>query len=128
MNEHADAAVAQCETTWNTEVEAKVIDWAQLVDVICRLVPHRGNHLRTTVADLRRVRIPETTGDAKRVSDLLVDLSDIIGSLGLKTAFGKFLQQAASAQGANLLDASKPEVLAAIAEHNIEHVFRVRLS
>jgi hypothetical protein len=77
---------------------------------------------------LNNAQIPETDAEAEKVLGHLNTLSDAIGKLDLETAFCKFLKAVASPQGASLSDAQKADVKEVITKHNMEHVFRVKLT
>jgi hypothetical protein len=128
MNETASSAWEQCKKVWKREVEAKVRDWLLLCDVICKVFGNEGSMLKSTVISLNNTQIPETEAEAQKVLGHLNALSDAIGKLDLETAFCKFLKAVASPQGASLSDAQKADVKEVITKHNMEHVFRVKLT
>jgi hypothetical protein len=130
LNDHAEAAWKECSAAWEKEVDAKVKDWATLVDVMSRLVPQQGGRLRTAVSALQSAknRPPGSKTEARQIEDHLKDLNDVVGKLGLKGAFGKFLRATASQQGADSKDLLDPEVQEKINQHKLWNVFRVKLS
>jgi len=130
LNDHAEAAWRECNAAWEKELEAKVKDWAILVEVMNRLVPQQGGRLRTAVSALQNAKNkpPGSRAEASQIENHLKDLTDIVAKLGLKGAFGQFLRAAASQQGAGSKDLLDPEVQEKINQHKLWNVFRVKFS
>jgi hypothetical protein len=130
MNEHADWAWMNCQQVWERSIDTKLKEWTPLVDIVSRLLPDQGNRLRNTMSALQGVRnaCPTAKAEAGKVKERVDALGEIIATLGLETAFGRFLRSVASPEGASLTAAQNPEVQAAIAQHKLDRLFRVKLS
>ena len=98
----------------------------------------RGDRVRETLSiipgmtiwQLRTAidRLPGTSDDVDRVVKNLNQLGESVSQLGLNTPFGKFLQAAASGQGAAFSDAQDPVVAQQIESLQLQNSFRIRLS
>lgn len=128
--EKAESAQKTCHTTWEEGLQAKIQDWEAIADVVARLVPREGSRLQRATNSLRAAKLspPQSGKAAKEVQEHLDNLKDALSKLGLETAFGKFLQAAASTEGADLSAARTDEVSKMIKQHDLEKVFRIRLS
>jgi hypothetical protein len=127
--ENADSALKTCKTTWAESLQSKIKDWETIADVVAKLVPSEGARLQRAIASLRgaKASLPTTEKVSEEVQGHLQNLKDALSNLGLETAFGKFLQAAASPLGADLNATEAEEVTAMIKKHKLEKVFRIRL-
>jgi len=127
--EHVNSAWKYCQEGWEKEIDAKIRNWTSLAEVVGKLVPGEGTRLRITIASLQSAKAspPKTKTEAINAQRLLEDLKGSVTRLGLDTAFGKFLQAAASPEGADLDAAQVTDVQETIAKYELEKVFRVRL-
>jgi hypothetical protein len=128
--ENADSALKECKTTWEESLQAKIKDWETIADVVARLVPKEGAKLQRTITSLRAAKssLPLNARASKEIQEHLDNLKAAVSDLGLGTAFGKFLQAAASRSGADLSDAQADEVSKMIKQFKLEKVFRVVLN
>jgi hypothetical protein len=136
--ENADAALKKCQSVWMTELHGKIESRQVIAEVVAKLgegdsskslkVPAR--RLKATIDSLvaAQSKLPLTKKEAAEVSENLKDMADSVSKLGLDTPFGKFLQAAASEQGAALSDAQAEVVFKQIESLNLAKVFRVHLT
>jgi hypothetical protein len=128
--ENAEFGLRSCQTAWEMELQAKIKDWEAVAEVVAQLVRVEGARLKGAIDSIRAAKnkLPQTKKDVSQVQADLEELRDSVSKLGLQTAFGKFLQAAASPLGADLSAAHEHEVSQMIAKHKLEKVFRIRLS
>lgn len=128
--ENAQSGLRSCKQAWESELQNKIKDWETIAEVVAKLMRTEGTRLKSTINSLRAAKgkLPLTKKDATEVQAYLEDLRDSVSKLGLETAFGKFLQSAASPFGADLSAAQETEVSNMITKHKLDKVFRIRLS
>ena len=127
--ENADSALKTCQTTWEADLQAKIKDWEIIADAVAKHVTMEGARLQRAIGLLRAAKssLPQTAKAAQDVQGHLDNLKNSVSKLGLETAFGQFLQAAASPFGADLSAAQVDEVSKMITKYHLEKVFRVRL-
>jgi len=138
LSENADAALKTCQVAWQESLQAKIKDWEAISEVVSKLGDGEGakslkvqaRRLKEAIGSLQsaKAKLPQSKQDADKVLTHLKDLGDSVSNLGLNTPFGKFLQEAASASGADLAAVQKDEVSEMIKKHSLQKVFRIKLS
>jgi hypothetical protein len=128
--EDATLALKSCQSAWETELQAKIKDWEAIQDVVAKLMPAQGGRLKKAIWALQTAKndLPLTKEAAAETRSHLDDLKDSIANLDLQGPFGEFLRAAASPDGADLNLLLNEEVSKVIAKHQLQKVFRVRLS
>lgn len=129
INDCANSASKMLADAWTREVDEKVRDWAQLGDVLSRLSAAHGKRLRSAVTALQAAKNspPENKAGAVQIRQRLEELNEIVGSLGLKDDFGRFLKAATTQQGADLKAVLSTKVQEKINDLNLWDFFRVKL-
>lgn len=135
---NADAALRTCESAWEFQLRERIKDWQVIGEVVAKMaekqeansIKPQTDKLKTAIKSLDTVKtkLPQNEQDASKVQSDLNDLNDSVTKLRLNTPFGKFLQDAASPQGASLDAAQMSEISEKIAELDLGKVFRVRFS
>lgn len=136
LTDHAKEALKRTKSGWQSALQAKIEKWetvAGVVSAIGRETPGirvQGSRLKSSVDNLRKAKdtLPRSPKDVASVEEHLEQLTDAVSKLGLNTPFGKFLQAAASDQGAFLSDAEDEAVAQQIKSLKLAKVFRVRLT
>ena len=136
--ENADGALKKCQSAWETELRAKIESRKVIAEVVAKLGEGEGSkslkvparRLKATIDSLIAAegKLPLTKKEAAAVAENLNDMADAVSQLGLDTPFGKFLQAAASQEGADLIAAQVQEVSKQISELGLAKAFRVRLA
>lgn len=138
LTENADGALKKCHSAWETELRAKIESRKVIAEVVAKLgegeaskslkVPAR--RLKATIDSLVAAEgnLPLTKKDAADVTENLNAMADAVSKLGLDTPFGKFLQAAASQEGADLSAAQSQDISKQISDLGLAKVFRVRLT
>ena len=136
LTDHAKEALKKATLGWQTELQSKIEKWETIAQVVASIskeklgIREQANRLKSSVDALRLAKdsLPRSVGDAELVAGHLNQLTDAITKLGLDTPFGKFLQEAASEQGALLSDMEEESVGDQIKSLNLTNVFRIRLT
>jgi low affinity Fe/Cu permease len=132
----AKEALKKATSGWQSALQAKIEKRetiAKVVDAIAKEnlgIREQAKRLKSSVDSLRLAKdsLPRSPKDVASIEKHLKELTDAISKLGLDTPFGKFLQDAASEQGALLSDAEEEAVAQQIKSLKLTKVFRVRLS
>lgn len=136
LKENAADAAKKAQDGWQDALQAQIEKWELIADVIARVgsgsqsLKSQAARLKSAVDSLRAAKasLPQTQKAGAAVKENLDQLTDSVAKLGLDTPFGKFLQAAASEQGAPLSDAQDKSVVQQIESLKLSGVFRVRLS
>ena len=127
--ENAADALKISQSAWETELQNKVKDWEAIQDVVAKLIPAQGGRLRKAIRALQTAKdaLPQTKEAAAQVKVDLEELRDSVAKLDLQGPFGEFLRATASPEGADL-HLLNDDVAKVIASHQLQKVFRVRVS
>jgi hypothetical protein len=136
LSNHAKEALKRTKSGWQSSLQSKIEKWEVLSGVVCAIgqdtpvVRAQSDRLKTSVDRLRSYadKLPSKSGDVDLVVQNLEQLIEAVSQLGLDTPFGKFLQAAASEQGAAFSDSLVPIVAQQIEALNLRNSFRIRLS
>jgi hypothetical protein len=136
LTENAVEAAKKSQEGWQTALQSQIEKWELIADVIARLesgsqsLKSQAARLKSAVDTLRAAKaaLPHIQKAGASVKENLDQLSDSVAKLGLDTPFGRFLQAAASEEGAPLGDVQDKGVAQHIESHKLSGVFRVHLS
>lgn len=136
LTDKARDALKKATSGWQEALQAQIEKWELIADVIARIgsgsqsLNSQAARLKSAIQSLRlaKVSLPQTQKTGEAVKENLDQLADSVSKLGLDTPFGKFLQAAASGEGAPLGDVHDKSVAQQIESLKLSGVFRVRLS
>jgi len=136
LTENAADAAKKAQEGWQSALQSQIEKWELIADVIPGLgsgtqgLKSQAARLKSAVDSLRMAKaaLPQSQKAGAAVKASLEQLADSVSKLGLDTPFGKFLQAAASEQGATLSDAQDKSVAQQIESLKLSSVFRVYLS
>ena len=136
LTDYAKEALKRAKSGWQSALQAKIEKWETIAGVVSAIgqndlgIREQAGRLKSSVDALRFAKdaLPRSPKDVASVGMHLKELTEAISKLGLDTPFGKFLQEAASEQGALLSDAEEEAVAQQIKSLKLSKVFRVRLT
>lgn len=136
LTDYSKDALKRAKSGWQSTLQAKIEKWEAIAGVVSAigrdtpLIRAQGALLKSSVDALRlaKDKLPLSPEEVALVKEHLEQLTDAVTQLRLDTPFGKFLQAAASEQGALLSDAEEETVAQQIKTLKLAKVFRVHLS
>jgi hypothetical protein len=136
LTENAREALRRAKLGWQSELQSRIEKWETIAGVVSALgqqtpaIKTQAGQLKRSVDLLSQAKekLPCSQSDAAHVKGHLEQLADSVSQLGLDTPFGKFLQAAASEQGAPLSEMENEAVAEKVKSLKLDKVFRVRLS
>jgi hypothetical protein len=136
LTDKARGSLGKITSGWQDALRAQIEKWELIADVIAQIgsgshsLSSQATRLKSAINSLRLAKesLPQTQKAGEAVKENLDQLADSVSKLGLDTPFGKFLQAAASGEGAPLGDVHDKSVAQQIESLKLSGVFRVRLS
>jgi hypothetical protein len=136
LTDNAREALKRTKSGWQTELQSRIEKWEAIAGVVSAMgretpgITVQAARLKSSVDSLRLAKnsLPRSPEDVASAKEKLEQLTDAVAQLGLDTPFGKFLQAAASEQGAALSEMEDEAVAQQIRFLKLAKVFRVRLS
>jgi hypothetical protein len=136
LTENSREALKRAKLGWQSELQSRIEKWETIAGVVSALgqqtqaIKAQAGQLKRSVDLLSQAKekLPCSQSDAANVKSHLEQLAESVSQLGLDTPFGKFLQAAASEQGAPLSEMENEAVAEKIKSLKLDKVFRVRLS
>ena len=120
---------------WKSSLESRINKWESLAEVLMQLgkgsseIKKQANKLKLSLRNLTEKisEPPNSKCDGDSIRKSLEEMADAISSMDLDSAFGRFLQAAASQQGASIDSLEDLLVSKQIKDYGLQDVFRVTL-